>query len=408
VDNRSSTSNSSASTSQRRGREAQPSSLGAPSERSWTGRRPLAGVLAVLALLVADAFLLGDRMPWARLAERIPITRSVEAGVARDRSALAELRSAAADRIRVAVVGSSRVVAGFLPALATRQLPEATFVKLAHPGVEPFVIRALVEELRIAGVDAVVLALSELDTHRPLRLEPIPGPGSASVGFAALPDLLAATGPGFALRNRESLYRLTVAAVLRGYRYRGVLEAAGLAAPLTFATNERVAAARPELRALPRAAIGDTRPGRVSAKGRQRVQAELAKISPIMLPAAMVEVDIVSEIGNGPHVAVQMALLRRSVARLRDAGVAVLLVEVPLNPVTVELYDVRLRRAFLAFATELAEAPDVWFAPLERFEPFDQTDFLDLLHTTPRGAAKLTRGITKVLRSIGLRRAESS
>ena len=126
-----------------------------------------------------------------------------------------------------------------------------------------------------------------------------------------------------------------------------------------------------------------------------------------MLPAALVEIDIVSEIGPGPHVAVQMALLRRAVVRLRDAAVRVVLVEGPLNPVTAELYDVRVRRSFLAFARQL-EASGVWFAPLERFEPFTKADFADLLHLTPRGAAEFTLGVAKLLRRTGLRRAESS
>ena len=37
-----------------------------------------------------------------------------------------------------------------------------------------------------------------------------------------------------------------------------------------------------------------------------------------------------------------------------------------------------------------------------------ESDFLDLLHTTPRGAAKLTRGIAKLLRKVVLHSAESS
>ena len=43
---------------------------------------------------------------------------------------------------------------------------------------------------------------------------------------------------------------------------------------------------------------------------------------------------------------------------------------------------------------------DWWgaLAPLEALEPFDEADFSDLLHTTPRGAAKLTRGLVKLLR----------
>ena len=384
-----------------------PSSTSSSSAAPRKGRLPLAGALALLTLLVADAVLLGDRAPWNWLIERIPATRPVERGVARDARALVALAGADAERVRVAVLGSSRVEAGFLPVLAGKELPEAVFVKLAHGGVDPLVIRALVEELLIVGVDVVVLVLSELDTHRPLRLEPIPGAGSAASSLRPLPDLLAATGTGFALRNRDSLYRLSAAAVLRGYRYRKVLEAAGLSAPLTFETDERLVGTRPDL-GLPPIALGEVHPRGISASGIRSVQAQLAKsVPPSMLPAALVEIDIVSEIGPGPHVAVQMALLRRAVVRLRDAAVRVVLVEGPLNPVTAELYDVRVRRSFLAFARQL-EASGVWFAPLERFEPFTKADFADLLHLTPRGAAKFTLGVAKVLRRTELRRAESS
>jgi len=366
---------------------------------------PLAGALAVFALLLADALLLGDRAPWAWFVERIPTTRSSDAGVARGRKALAELAGVAQGRVRVAVVGSSRVVAGFRPEVATRRLPTVSFAKLAHPGVDPFVIRGLVEELREVEVDTVVLVLSELDTHRPVRLEPIPGPGSVAVGLAALPDLLSETGAGFAMRNRDSILRLVASAAINGYRYRGVLEGAGLFAPLTFAGHEGVAEARKNLGALPRIALGETQPHRVDSEGVLRVEAVLGKIPPMMRPAAMIEVDIVREVGSGPHVAVQMALLERSIARLRDAGVAVVLIEGPLNPVASVLYDVGLRREFRAFAIRQAEVAGVWFTPLEQLTPFDEKDFLDLLHTTPRGAAKLTRGIVKALRLAGLHRA---
>jgi hypothetical protein len=176
-----------------------------------------------------------------------------------------------------------------------------------------------------------------------------------------------------------------------------VLASAGLDAPLALKTDPRLRGAPPAFPPLPPVALGEVRARRVSPSARRQVQEALAAIPPSVRAWAMDEVAILSEVGGGPHVAVQMALLRGAVTRLRDAGVEVVIVEGPLHPAATQLYDASLRRSFLAFAETLREQ-GVHFVPLESLPPFEAGDFSDLLHTSFTGAARLTRGIVDALR----------
>ena len=362
---------------------------------------PWAGLLAAVLVLGGDALLLGDGAPWQSIAERIPASNPTALGVARDRHALAELRAAGGRRPGVALIGSSRAAAGIQLSMLERRLPGVTFAAVAHAGVDPFVICALADELAADGVAAAVLMISELDTHRPLRLEPVPGPGSGANGLRALPDLLAETGAGFAARNRVSLYRLMLTAALRGYRYRRVLAAAGLGTPLAFEFPGHAPAAPLADDAFAAIALGRRASPDLSPEVARRVSAAFRGVPAELRSAtAATEVGIVSEIGSGKHVAVQMALLGRAVARFRGVGAAVVLVEAPLHPAAAELYDTRWRRAFTEFAEALAEETGVDFLPLEKTGPFEIRDFSDLLHTSFTGAVKLTRGIVDALRRV--------
>ncbi len=175
--------------------------------RAAAARLPWAGLLAVLLVLALDQRILGPDGPWQLLVGADPES------AAPARLALRELRAANPGRPRVAVVGTSMVIDGFDEVLAAQSLPGATLAKLGHPRFEPFVLLQLAPELVAARADAVVLILSEFDTHRPLRLEPVPGSSGASL--SAVVDLVRLAGPAFAVEQRTTLYRLVASSLLR-------------------------------------------------------------------------------------------------------------------------------------------------------------------------------------------------
>ena len=102
------------------------------------------------------------------------------------------------------------------------------------------------------------------------------------------------------------------------------------------------------------------------------------------------QIPMVREITPGAHVAILDQLVRRSVERLVEAGIEVVIVETPLHPVSAELYDVGLRASFLALARELDAMAGVTFLSLEDTGPFLPEDFGDLLHLGATGQAKLS------------------
>jgi hypothetical protein len=248
-----------------------------------------------------------------------------------------------------------------------------------------------------------VVVLSEVETHRPLRLEPIPGPGASATSLRAVADLLAETGPGFALRNRESLYRLLVSAALRGYHYRDVLRRAEPIHWIEFPLdNERLSRPAPALLGMHPVALGGTFRNPVPPDLRRRLTEVLAALPRRWQIAALPEVDILREVTPGIHVEVQLALVRRTVERLREAGVGVAVVEAPVHPVGAAIYPPKLPAEFRAFGESLAAQPGVVFVALAAMEPFAPADFKDLLHTGPEGAEKLTHGMVQGLRRIGV------
>jgi hypothetical protein len=356
-------------------------------------RLPWAGLLALALLLAVDRIVFGVATPWTRLALDDPHS------AASSRLELSRLGAAPAGRPRVAVVGTSRVIDGFDKPLAEQLMPGVAFAKLAYPRFEPFVIRALVGDLLDARVDAVALMASELDTHRPLRLEPVPGSSAASLG--ALWDLLEVTDLRFAVENRTSLYRLAATSLLQTYRYRLDLRLAGLDAARRFESEPRLAGA-------PAGRRDPFRPVALWGASRHRV-AEAAQRSTFdLFPPLMdqwkarIQAGTAQEITPGEHVAVQMHLYRRAIQELRDAGVEVVVLQGTMHPAARDLYDPQLRDEFVDFARGLADELGVRFVPLTHMPPLAESDFYDLIHTTPGGAAKLTRTLVRELRKAGL------
>jgi hypothetical protein len=350
-------------------------------------------LLALALLCAVDRLGLGFDGPWSMLAVDDPNS------AAASWLELKRLRTEPPGRPRVVVVGTSRVIDGFDKPLAETLLPRASFAKLGYPRFEPFVIRALVPDLIDAGVDAVCVIASELDTHRPLRLEPVPGSSAASLG--ALWDLLRVTDLRFAIENRTSLYRLVATSVVRAYRFQLDLRLAGL-------DDLRVLPLDARLGRPPDKKRDPFRPVALWGAERHPIPPEAMRATMDLFPPLMNQWDAriqggtAQEITAGRHVPVQMHLYRRAVEELREAGIEVVIVQGTMHPAAVDLYDTRLRAEFLAFAEELAEHLGAHFVALEQMERLAESDFYDLIHTTRRGAAKITRGILRGLRATSI------
>jgi len=348
-------------------------------------------VVAVAVILAADAWLLGPDGPWQAFVSADPNS------VVPARVALRDLRRAEAGRPRVAVVGTSMVIDGFDPEVAKRGLPGVYFAKLGHPRFEPFVLLQLVPELIAAKVDAVVLILSELDTHRPVRLEPVPGSSGASL--AAVVELLRLTGPRFAVENRTTLYRLLASSALRLYRYRVDLEKLVPARLRAFATDDRFGhAPRPDpFRPI---AMWDGRHNAVPISA----QRHTFDLFPPQMDqfTARIQAGTVQEITPGRHAEVQQALLRRVVSELREAGIEVVIVQGLMHPASQDYYDPARREEFLRFAASLESELGARFVPASALEPLAESDYYDLIHVNHAGAAKMTRGILAGLARAGM------
>lgn len=332
-------------------------------------------------------------MPWEWIASRLPERSEAHGGVARDHVALARLERARADRPRVAVLGSSRAEAGFEPDLDRDAFSGVALAKLAHPGMMPFEIRALIGERLESDVDVAVIVLSEIETHHPIWLRAFLSWGNAS----ALIELVRAGGIGFVRDRATDLYRLAFATLSSFYRDRDLLRRAGLDAGWAFPIPARLRRAPDPEDAL----TGRYEPvnplSEADRTGLERaVRANLTDRGALL---AALELAQLRSLARGAHVRIQLDLLRSGVARLRAAGVEVILVEPPVFPPAQVLYDPALRDDFVEFATSLAADLGVRFVRREAQPAFGPRDFLDFTHLNRVGAGKLTRVIAEAVRA---------
>jgi hypothetical protein len=354
-----------------------------------SSERPLlAGLLAVALVLLAQAPLLWSRGLWELLAG------SEKWGRATVQERLLELRAALPGSPRVVAIGDSRVFAGLSASRLRALLPGVEIENLGTPGIGAYAVRALADAAIAARADAVVLFLSEFDTHRPLRLGPWPRPTPGAIA-----DVVAEAGPAFAWRQRVALYRMALASALPLYSARSALRDGALAGAARFEVADLAGPSRLRDPAGPIALWGGPR-HEVEAAARREV-------FDVFPPAtrrenARFQLAQLGEIAPGPHVAVQMGLLRRAVRLLREAGAEVVIVEPPLHPATRDLYDPRLRGDFLDFARALARDPGVRFVPIEASGPFAESDFADLVHVARLGADKLLRATARALHEAGI------
>ena len=357
------------------------------SSSAW--RRAIApGALALVMLLVVDTVLgTGTAARW--------LASQVERGgrasfVTRLEGRLDDLASTPSDSPRVVVLGNSRAQAAIDPG----GLGDVTVTVIARPGIEPFQMRFYADRVARTRPDVVVLAWSEFDTHRPIRLEPVSARAATSV--PALLDLLRATDARFAWENRDSLLRSAAAATSNVYRYREVLgQAFGFAWRRFPLAANLTSPAPPPIAGRARAALFDGEVRALPDSTRRRLQRLFPERGIGMI---FDQADMVSEIQPGRHVAVQRHLLRRAVEVLCGAGATVVVVETPIHPITRGLYDTGLATPFRAFVAELERDLDVRFVPLGAAERFAAGDFLDLIHLDPSGRARLTARTREAVR----------
>lgn len=352
---------------------------------------PWAGLAAALLVCLLDPWVFARAWPWVALERAFPSARLLAAGVVSDHRQLAALEEAPRGVARVALIGTSRLQSVLVAEAVGTELRadrSIAVAALARPGVDPFAALATAERLADLGVDAVLLQLSEFDTHRPPESR-----AAAVVGSPrAVGELVAALGPRTAWRARAWLERLALASVFAAYRHREVALAFGLDRLRTFRKAGHVF--QPGERDVAEFAQRSQQRPDLDVRRRLQIEAELPADSSLRHP---LERRRIRAIARGPHVEVQMRLVRAAVERLRDAGVRVVLLEGPLAPAAAELYDVATRLEFERFARELAARPGVDFVPLS--ERYYDEDFVDYSHASARGAAKLAPSIVSALRA---------
>ncbi len=394
---------------------------------------PTAGLLSVVLVLAFDRLALSPQGPWEWIGARLG-GEPLETGVVADRL---ELRRAESfdGRPLVVIAGSSRVQAGVEPGLlAAGELPEANFLRLAHPGITPLILRTMTDTILAREPALVVLLVSEFDTHHPLLLVPKASFG----GLGAVVDLVRATGPAFAFERRTDVLRFTLAGLLASYRYRSVLDAAfgerwtdfsaydpryvAAIQPTWFGGNPqfdrewqsalmRLAPAERdaffeglEAARVADEAFGSEAPGPYDRPDWSRAEA------PFLIDEdferAMVALD--GELGSrmpytiyahlrdlalADYARVQKALVARTVETLVAGGTRVLLVDGPVHPGAAAFFDPAVRADFLAFARELARDAQVELLESEELETFAKWQFKDLSHLNRSGARQLTGAI---------------
>ncbi|GEM_PF-2715397 len=378
------------------------------------GALPVAGVLAAVLVLVLDGWVFGDVRLWQWFDELVESDVSMDSGIIRDQLAFDAMASADDDRVQACVIGTSRARRGLLPMWITPLLQGKVDVSyLAHAGMQPFEVRGLVGEIIDSGVDVAVLSLSEFDTHRPLKLSAATAAGSVG----ALYDLGRFAGLGLVRREREAFLRVSLAALLEVYRFRQVQRAAGLGELLGFR--------RPDS-GPPKSSVGlgfalgaDGLPGEPLAKGADgamelygvpqslyhKVVDQLSGRFPeLSLNARRAELRQILSISEGVHAHVQMELLGQTVEALTDAGVDVLLYELPLYPPMGAYYEASTRQEFITFARDLAANERVHFVPQSTDDPVLETEYVDLTHVSNRGSKRLSEALVSALLDVVERR----
>lgn len=363
------------------------SELGPKPPKGWR-RWPWAGLTALLLVLAVDQLGLGLHGPWKRLESLVPPQAGMERGLVRDRLALRTMAEND-DPQRLLVIGSSRVQKGFLSSKLRQAFgDQAAVYRFAHPGMEAFETRALVEELGVRRGDVVLFLWSEFDTHRPLIASAATSPAS----WRSTVELARRVGWRQTWQERQAFLRLLLADGLATYRYRPVLGQAGLWSLRRFPGRQ----GKPPAIAGPRPLIDNQASRRPIDKERgvERAQRFLPDVGPRALWA---QIGQCNQIAAGPHVAVNMALRRSTLELLRQAGAEVVIVEGPVHPVARTFYDPGLRQETVEFLDRQRRDLGVHLVLAEQIGELGPGHFSDLTHVNERGCRRLLRPLRPLL-----------
>lgn len=334
-------------------------------------------------LLAAQMELDEVELPWE--ASKAPLFR----GLVQDRRRLAALERDPPEGPLVFLLGTSRAERAFRPEVVAKRMPPGMrWVVIAHRRFFVMEIRGAVAQLLRHRPQAVVLGLSEVDTHSRLDLDD----RSSMRSLRVWTEAAALLGPRFLWDRRTHYLRVALGDVLALYRMRGALGEAGLDALRRFEAlspsetdgGSRIPAEGHEaawIYAQALTAEGVAGPGTI----RQRHKAFLK------------QTPLTQVLKRGSEQGVQQELLRRTVADFRDAGVRVVIVELPIYESGRSLYDPAFRLDFLEFVASLQRDYDVEFLPLEQQQEYRASDFVDLIHLDEPAARRIGESTLEVL-----------
>ncbi len=368
--------------------------LSTSSSEVGTTARPAATLALVVVVLffALDRVVFGVFMPWDWLSTRIPARDLVPAGVISDEKVMRDTRPG-----DVVLIGASRIDRGFHPErMPDTETAGLRFSIFAHPGMGAVEIRSLVSRIADRDPRLVVLGLSELDSHSYLRFEPC----QAGSPTPAVLDVLASASRRFVIDQRQLLLRLAVSGVVNVYRLRRVIRSAGVDRLIRFDLDKR----------LRRTTLS----GKIAAFRRATIRGEAFSVDQILYDDLLARLqaqfptpgpvrarpyfDLVRSVTRGEHAVILQRLLSGSIAYLAARGIPMVVVELPVHPLSVRLYDPETRAEFRAWAESMRELYSVRFVPLNRQSHYSDGDFFDMTHLNRSGATKLTRVIVDAVR----------
>jgi hypothetical protein len=346
---------------------------------------------ALVVLFATDRLLMSSPELWTRVHHRLSLEDAMNFWISLTEMRRTRFAGEHDDRTRVIALGSSRAAASFLSENISdddKEWVHAT--NLGRPGVDPFVLRSMVDGVVALEPDVVVLYLSEFDTHRAIFMIP----EATDADLPSLIELLRYTGPVHGWNERRKLLQILAGGVMQTYHHRNMLLAAGLGRVGEFEMAERGLDTTTPL--PPAHRFGFHRTPDRQAKWFVELVAEVEAKHGSELEVA--QFTQLHEVVRGEQVRVQEALIETAIERFRRSGVEVLIFESPLNPLGAPLWDADLREDFLAFARRMVRTHGAWFLPLEQSGPFGHEDFADLTHLDFEGGLLATRQVLERIR----------
>jgi hypothetical protein len=342
-------------------------------------------LLAGLVVLIAtDRLVMRSSEPWSWAHQRLSHDRTMDYWISLAQMRRWRFARERDDRTRVVALGSSRAAAAFVPdkvSISETEWVHAT--TLGRPGIDPFVLRSMVDGVVALDPDVVVLYISEFDTHRAMFLIP----RSTDPDLPSLVELLRYTSPDYCWDERHKLLQILAGGILETYHHRDVLLAAGLGSFSEFEMGARgLDGPAPP---APARRFGSHRFADWHSTSFAERVAEIEASHGREIPLA--EFGQLYEMLRGEQVRAQESMIESAIERFGGAGVQVLIFETPLNPLGAALSQAGLRDDFLAFARRMERTHDSWFIPLERSGPFGPEQFADLTHLNFEAAVRTTR-----------------